>query len=175
MGRLALAVALALLMAGCAHEPASYPASKRPSEPIQRQPSAPPPSAGVRRPATAGERIAALARRMIGTPYRYGGQHPTEGFDCSGLVYYTHGAVGLAVPRVSRDQYRRARKVSLAEAEPGDIIFFSDAAKLSHVAIYLGNGRFVHAPSSGRTVSEADLNAPYYRSHLVGIGRLHER
>jgi len=120
-----------------------------------------------------GQQIANLAQRMIGKPYRYGGEDPATGFDCSGLVHYTHGAVGISVPRVSRDQYRRAKKIPLAAAEPGDIIFFSDAVKLSHIAIYLGDGRFVHAPSSGKTVSEGRLNAAYYQQHLVGVGRLH--
>ena len=110
---------------------------------------------------------------MIGTPYRYGGDHPNEGFDCSGLVYYTHGKMGVAVPRVSRDQYQRARKIPVSAAKPGDIIFFSDAVKLSHIAIYIGDNRFVHAPSSGKTVSLGELSAPYYQKHLVGIGRLY--
>lgn len=167
MQRNRLSLLALLAVAGCAHQPASVPSSAPRSQPAAHIPQA--------RPAhqPAGQRIARLARRMVGTPYRYGGTDPAQGFDCSGLVYYTHSAVGVSVPRVSRDQYRRARKVPLSQARPGDIIFFSDAAKLSHIAIYLGDGRFVHAPSSGKTVSEADLNSDYYQEHLVGVGRLH--
>ena len=98
---------------------------------------------------------------------------PDEGFDCSGLVYYTHGRVGVGVPRTSRDQYRASEKIPTAAARPGDLMFFSDQNKLSHVAIYTGGGRFIHAPSSGRRVSEASLDNPYYRKHLIGIGRLY--
>ncbi len=120
-----------------------------------------------------GERIAALAHSLVGIPYRYGGAHPAEGFDCSGLVFFTHRQVNLRIPRTSRDQYRAARPVPRSEARPGDLVFFSHQRKLSHVGIYLGNRRFVHAPSSGRPVAVAHLDAPYYREHLVGMGRLY--
>lgn len=160
LGQIMLVIAL---ISGCAHQPRDRPASSTESN----------------RPTTKriiesnGQRIANLARHMIGTPYRYGGEDPADGFDCSGLVHYTHGAVGISVPRVSRDQYRHARKIPLTAAEPGDIIFFSDAVKLSHIAIYIGDGRFVHAPSSGGTVTEGRLSGAYYQKHLVGVGRLH--
>ena len=65
-----------------------------------------------------------------------------------------------------------ARKISLNEALEGDILFFEDQEKLSHVGIYIGAGRFVHAPTSGRTVSIASLDNAYYQMHLVGVGRL---
>jgi cell wall-associated NlpC family hydrolase len=116
--------------------------------------------------------IAEFALSMVGTRYRYGGAHPREGFDCSGLVYYTYTSNGLAMPRTSRDQFNAASKISLAEAAEGDLVFFQDQEKLSHVGIYLGDGRFVHAPSSGGAVSVANIDAPYYQRHLVGVGRL---
>jgi cell wall-associated NlpC family hydrolase len=109
---------------------------------------------------------------MVGTRYRYGGADPRDGFDCSGLVYYTYASNGLAVPRTSRDQFDAARKIALAEAAEGDLVFFQDQEKLSHVGIYLGDGRFVHAPSSGGVVSVANIDAPYYQRYLVGVGRL---
>ncbi len=116
--------------------------------------------------------IAELALSMVGTRYRYGGAHPSDGFDCSGLVYYTYTSNGQAVPRTSRDQFDAASKISLAEAAEGDLVFFQDQEKLSHVGIYLGEGRFDHAPSSGGAVSVANIDAPYYQRHLVGVGRL---
>lgn len=109
---------------------------------------------------------------MVGVPYRYGGDDPREGFDCSGLVYYTYTSNGQAVPRTSRAQFSAARKISLAQADTGDLLFFRDQEKLSHVGIYLGDGQFVHAPSSGNAVRVARIDAPYYRSHLVAVGRL---
>jgi cell wall-associated NlpC family hydrolase len=109
---------------------------------------------------------------MVGVEYRYGGDHPSEGFDCSGLVYYAYTSNGHAVPRTSQAQFEAARKIPLAEAAEGDLLFFRDQAKLSHVGIYLGDGRFVHAPSSGDTVRVANIDAPYYQRHFVAAGRL---
>jgi cell wall-associated NlpC family hydrolase len=124
------------------------------------------------RPDAAGARIARLAMHLIGTPYRYGGTTPEEGFDCSGLVFYTYAKTGLDVPRTSTGLFRRARKIALGQAGQGDLVFFQDQAKLSHVGIYLGDSLFIHAPSSGSTVSVASLDTPYYQQHLVAVGRL---
>ncbi|HSG66886.1 MAG TPA: C40 family peptidase [Gammaproteobacteria bacterium] len=127
------------------------------------------------RPAAApqgrGEHAALIAQEQVGVRYRYGGMSPQAGFDCSGLVYYSFTEAGLRVPRTSRDQFRAARKIALTDAKAGDIVFFQDQEKLSHVGIYLGEGRFVHAPSSGKTVSVDDIAAPYYQEHLVAVGR----
>jgi cell wall-associated NlpC family hydrolase len=123
-------------------------------------------------PLTLGEAVAELAVALVGTPYRYGGATPQEGFDCSGLVHYAFARAGLAVPRTSQEQFRAARKISARAAAPGDLVFFQDQEKLSHVGIYLGEGRFVHAPESGRRVEIGALDAPYYQQHLVGVGRL---
>jgi cell wall-associated NlpC family hydrolase len=119
-----------------------------------------------------GNQAARLAIRMVGVPYRYGGADPKDGFDCSGLVYYTYTMNGYAVPRTAQDLFKAARKISLADAVQGDLVFFQDQAKLSHVGIYLGEGMFVHAPSSGDTVTVASLETPYYQRHLVAVGRL---
>lgn len=118
------------------------------------------------------ERVALIAQQQIGVRYRYGGMSPDSGFDCSGLVYYSFSEVGIRVPRTSRDQFRAAHKIALNEAKPGDVVFFQDQEKLSHVGIYLGGRQFVHAPSSGKTVSIAQIDAPYYQEHLVAVGRL---
>jgi len=116
--------------------------------------------------------IAELALSMVGVRYRYGGTDPSDGFDCSGLVYYTYASNGLAVPRTSQEQFSAARKIPLEEALVGDLLFFQDQETLSHVGIYLGDGRFVHAPSSGDAVRVASIDAPYYQQHLVAVGRL---
>ncbi len=111
------------------------------------------------------------ARRMLGTPYRYGGAGP-DGFDCSGLVHYAYQRAGIQVPRTSSEQYRQATTVDLANLQAGDLLFFRLAPpKVSHVAIYDRQGRFIHAPSSGKQVSYASLDNPYWRKHLVGAGR----
>jgi len=150
-------MATVLLAAGCAGTPAM-------PEPVAAEPA----------PATSDARgpIARLALSMVGMQYRYGGAHPSEGFDCSGLVYYTYTSNGHAVPRTSREQFNAARGIPLAQAAEGDLVFFQDQEKLSHVGIYLGDGQFVHAPSSGGTVSVASIDAPYYQRHLIAVGRL---
>ncbi len=122
---------------------------------------------------SAHELAASIAAQQIGVRYRYGGTTPNSGFDCSGLVHYSFTQAGLSVPRTSHDQFRMSRKIALDQAEPGDIVFFQDQEKLSHVGIYLGDRRFVHAPSSGKAVAIAQIDSPYYQEHLVAVGRLH--
>lgn len=116
--------------------------------------------------------IAALALSMAGVPYRYGGADPREGFDCSGLVYFTYAENGVAVPRTSRSQFDAARKIDAGKVAQGDLLFFSDQEKLSHVGIYLGDGRFIHAPSTGGRVRVERVDDPYYQAHLVAAGQL---
>lgn len=155
-------MSLAVVLSGCASAPPTPSASR--GEP--RAISAQRPDVGI------GERAAQIARQQIGVRYRYGGMSPSNGFDCSGLVYYSYLQAGVSVPRTSREQFRTARKIALADARPGDIVFFQDQEKLSHVGIYLGQRRFIHAPASGRTVSVALIDSPYYQEHLVAVGRL---
>lgn len=144
--------------------------------------SAPPPAAAsaprevVLEPrshqASVGSAIAEVAMGMVGTRYRFGGMDPREGFDCSGLVFYSYTQAGYSVPRTSQELFRAARKISLSDASAGDLMFFQDQAKLSHVGIYVGDGVFVHAPASGQNVTVASLDSPYYQQHLVAVGRL---
>lgn len=122
-------------------------------------------------PGARGDRIAELATDMIGVSYQYGGATP-RGFDCSGLVYYTHRQVGVDVPRTSAAQLWAAKSVSLSNAQPGDLVFFRINGKISHVGIYVGDGQFVHAPQTGRPVSMQNLEDVYYRDHFVKVGRL---
>ncbi len=114
--------------------------------------------------------VAEIARQMIGTPYRYGGRTP-DGFDCSGLVYFSYHQAGISVPRSSKEQLKATTPIDLEEAQPGDLLFFRNWLKVSHVAIYLGDGRFVHAPSTGKQVSVASMDNSYYREHFVRAGR----
>ena len=126
-----------------------------------------PPKTVVRPPLT----VVATARSVLGAPYRYGGASP-DGFDCSGLVSYAYRSVGIAVPRSSSEQFRQSNRVPLQNLQPGDLLFFRlNPPKVSHVAIYDRDGRFIHAPSSGKRVSYASLDNPYWRKHLVAAGR----
>jgi murein DD-endopeptidase len=125
------------------------------------------------RESAAGSRIADTALAQLGRPYLYGGSTP-QGFDCSGLVTFTHLAAGISVPRTTTDQFRAARVVKMGKIAPGDLLFFRiDSREVSHVGIYAGNGRFVHAPKAGRPVESKPLDDPYYRQRLAGAGRFY--
>ncbi len=121
----------------------------------------------------AGERIANSALAEVGRPYLYGGSTPA-GFDCSGLVSYAHLAAGISVPRTTAEQHRAARAIGLRRITRGDLLFFRfDSQEISHVGIYVGDGNFVHAPKSGKTVEIRALDDPWYRSRLVNAARLY--
>ena len=142
----------------------------------ERSTEAFPPPAAAPRPEPSsplGQRVAATALQFLGTPYRYGGDSPA-GFDCSGLVWYSYRQLGHRVPRTTEGLQAGSRPVPASALRPGDLLFFrfNDRRKPTHVGIYLGQRRFVHAPSSGGRVSRARLDAPYWRERLVGAGRL---
>jgi cell wall-associated NlpC family hydrolase len=86
-------------------------------------------------------------------------------------VYFTYQKAGVSVPRSSSDQLKATRPIHLDDARPGDLLFFRDWGTVSHVAIYIGDDRFVHAPSTGKQVSVASMDNPYYREHFVRAGR----
>lgn len=118
-----------------------------------------------------GASAARHALAMQGKPYRKGGSTP-QGFDCSGLVYYSYARVSIHLPRSTEGLWAGSRPVPGKELRPGDLLFFHQEGKRnSHVAIYLGSSRFVHAPSSGKQVSTASLSDPYWRQHFSGARR----
>jgi cell wall-associated NlpC family hydrolase len=121
-------------------------------------------------PSPYGERAAAVAQQMVGVQYRYGGASP-NGFDCSGLAYYAYQRVGLAIPRESSAQLRGARSIDLKQAAAGDLLFFKTEWNRRHVAVYLGDRRFVHAPKRGKPVSIGSLDDGYFLPRLIGVGR----
>jgi cell wall-associated NlpC family hydrolase len=158
-------VAAAITLAACA----SAPPSDRPAAaPITVARAA----AGEPSVLNLGGAVAELATDMVGARYRLGGTDPVQGFDSSGLAFYAYDQAGYPIPRTSEDQFRAAHKIALADATAGDLFFFQDQAKLSHVGIYLGDGLFVHAPETGRQVSVARIDTPYYQEHLIAVGRL---
>jgi len=115
------------------------------------------------------------ALSLQGTPYRNGGDLPEEGLDCSGFVNYSFSSVGIDLPRTSSDMYNATERVSRSELQPGDLLFFKTgrpSRSINHVAIYLGNGRFIHAPRRGRTVSIDTLEQDYWRERFIAGGRV---
>jgi len=117
----------------------------------------------------AGERAARIAMRAVGVPYRWGGESPTSGFDCSGLVRWAYGRVGIDVPHNSYALYSVGRRVDEERMEPGDVLFFEG---LGHVGLYVGRGRMVHAPRSGREVEVVRIGGDGYGGRLVGARRV---
>jgi len=119
-----------------------------------------------------GNKIVATAKQYLGVPYKWGGTDPS-GFDCSGFVYYVLRCNGINVSRTQTAMYSEGTPVSKANLQPGDVVFFQNTYKagLSHVGIYVGGGQFIHAPSSGKVVSYADLNSDYYIEHYYGAVR----
>ena len=117
-----------------------------------------------------GEQAAIVAVRQIGVPYRYGGS-TVNGFDCSGLVQYAYARAGKHIPRTTADQWRQMSPVADESLKVGDLLFFRIDGRISHVGLYLGSRRFVHAPSSGREVTIAELDSGYYRKAFVRGGR----
>lgn len=157
-----LGLCAGLLQGGCAWQPAiEQPAVASPAVPQYSPPLA-----------TTGAQIARHALTTLGIPYQYGGES-MQGFDCSGLVQFAHSKAGIAVPRTAAEQERHARPVRRGELEPGDLVFFRIGRKIGHVGIYVDDGRFVHAPATGREVSMESLDSAFYRAHLAGMGRFH--
>ncbi|EHQ53138.1 MULTISPECIES: C40 family peptidase [Ectothiorhodospira] len=152
--RLAL-VAATLLLGACGTSPTRPPADPETLDPQRSQ-------------------VVFHALSMVGKPYRYGGTSPEDGFDCSGLVWFTHHHAGIPVPRTTTTQSEGVRRISTQALTPGDLLFFrTGRAGPGHVSIYIGDGRFVHAPSSGRPVTTEDLDHPYWSRRFLHAGHFY--
>jgi len=114
--------------------------------------------------------IVGTARRFIGVPYRWGGSSRQEGFDCSGLTMVVYQLNGLNLPRSSKEQYRVGRPIRRSQLSQGDLVFFatSGGRRVSHVGIYVGKGRFIHAPGRGKRIRTALLTKKYFKTRYVG-------
>ncbi len=115
-----------------------------------------------------------MAKKQIRKKYRWGGASPRTGFDCSGLTQYAYKSAKVSLPRTANAQYKQTKRISMANLQVGDLIFFrtrQTRTRVNHVGIYLGAGKFIHAPRSGKRVSIAKLNK-YWRRKVVGAGRV---
>ena len=114
-----------------------------------------------------GPRVVAIAKRYIGTRYRYGGRTPATGFDCSGYTRYVMARAGRRIPGGAKNQFLRMRRVRAPR--PGDLVFFRTIRnRVSHVGIYVGNYRFLHAPRTGKRIGYADIRNRYWRKRYAG-------
>lgn len=119
-----------------------------------------------------GEEAALRAIALVGKPYRYGGAD-LDGFDCSGLVFYIYHELGIEVPRTAAAQRHASTHVSRNDLLPGDLVFFhTNRRRISHVGIYVGDNRFVHAPQSGKYIELRGLDEEYFAKRWVGTGRI---
>jgi cell wall-associated NlpC family hydrolase len=118
--------------------------------------------------------LAMYALGLIGVDYRFGGTTPERGLDCSGLVRYVFQQVtGVRLPRTSQEISRLGAKIPVAELMPGDLVFFNTRRlQFSHVGIYLGEDRFIHAPRQGGEVEVVTLSKGYWQKHFDGARRL---
>ena len=144
--RALIAVFFALLLAACAGLP----------------PASPPTSSAQ------GNEVALFALGLINTGYRFGGKNPEAGLDCSGMVSYLYDkAAGVRLVGSAADMARRGRPIARSSMRPGDLVFFNTRnAPFSHVGIYIGDDRFVHAPSSNGRVRIERLSTPYFRQRF---------
>jgi cell wall-associated NlpC family hydrolase len=163
---LGLAATAALALAGCASKPRRP--APLPAEAWDEAEDLDPAAMG------AGAEVVMQALANVGKPYRWGGSDPAEGFDCSGLVAHVYDdALGMKLPRTSRAMSQRGSRVARSELAAGDLVFFNTSRRAySHVGIYIGKGRFVHAPSSGSVVRVERLGNRYWSNRFNGARRL---
>ncbi len=116
------------------------------------------------------ERLVGTAQTFLGIPYKWGGESAKDGFDCSGLTMTVYKMNGLKLPRNSRSQYRAGRLISEHQLRPGDLVFFATngGSRVTHVGLYTGDGKFIHAPKKGKTIRIAALGNGYFQKHFVG-------
>jgi cell wall-associated NlpC family hydrolase len=159
---------LGLLLSACAGTPLPKEAKGRPGLDYDALMAAP-----ARPVSDARHRVIATATQLVGTPYRFGGTTPA-GFDCTGyLAYVFRKAAGLSLPRTSMEQIQSGEPISPLQLQPADLVYFRiDRKKDLHLGLYLGEGRFIHAPSSGGVVNVQSLETEYWRTRFLGARRV---
>ncbi len=120
---------------------------------------------------TGGQAAVDLAMQFLGVPYVWGGTSPS-GFDCSGLIYYVYGQLGYSLNRVADDQMKNGIPVSFEELAPGDLVGFGTGGYASHIGMYIGDGKMIHAPHTGDVVKITDITTGYYASRFLGGRRI---
>ncbi|QQZ28593.1 C40 family peptidase [Thiothrix subterranea] len=148
--------------------PVSQAASTAHITPIPQQPRV-----AAAKAITPLDKVALCALKQCGKGYCWGGNTPMKGFDCSGLTQYSFGkGANVNIPRTAAGQYKVALKIPHKDANRGDLVFFrTRGQKVSHVGIYLGSNKFVHAPRTGKAITTTKLEG-YWKRKLVGFGRI---
>ena len=176
MKRIWLALALfALPFASCADESVMFgPGAGAVSGNIEILPLPAEPVPAPRSWSAQAEELVLRAVAMLGVSYRYGGTSPEQGFDCSGFVRHVFGdALGIRLPHNAYAQSQTGHPITPTELRPGDLVFFNTLRRaFSHVGIYIGNNRFIHAPRSGQAIKIAQLGHPYWAHRFNGARRM---
>lgn len=119
-----------------------------------------------------GEFIVQSAKSQMGVPYKFGGNSPGEGFDCSGLALYSHHLNGISIPRQTSEQFKSGKHINRTELNAGDLLFFRTMGQsVSHVGIYIEDDIFIHAPNSRKNIQTETLANPYYKKRYLGARR----
>ncbi len=171
------------IMTGCSQMPQrtaysvpeyQQPYQQRPRQGSQQQANRnqlPPQNSPVVSNNPARNRMVNIAYSTIGVPYKWGGNSPQQGFDCSGLMAYIHkNALGMKIPRIAAKQRDYSRTITYDQLQPGDMLFFKTGTKTNHVGIYVGNRKFIHAPSGGKLVKISTMDSPYWYKRFVKFG-----
>lgn len=168
--RLGTLIGMLLLLAACASSPRREATYKPSRSALADEPARAPENAI----GTAND-VLFRAMALVGTPYHWGGNTPAGGFDCSGLVEYIYrNAANIMLPHSSRDMASMdgIKVKRMDDLMSGDLVFFGGGGGINHVGVYVGKGRFVHAPNSGGTVRLDDIDGPYWRDHFAYGKRL---
>lgn len=119
-----------------------------------------------------GRVIAQTAERFIGIPYRWGGNTVVDGLDCSGFTKAVYNLCGINIPRTAQDQFKSGDSVDADDMDEGDLVFFGESKnRITHVGVYIGNGKMVHAPKRGDDIKTAKINDAYFSSRFIGAKR----
>ncbi len=121
------------------------------------------------------EKVLLTAYSQLGVPYRYGGTNPSLGFDCSGFTSWVYSQNGIQLPRSSKEQFQVGLPVAQKDLKPGDLVMYKRGrSRGTHIGIYAGNGMYIHSPSKGKTVMEADAFNPGSNLKYLGARRMFE-
>jgi cell wall-associated NlpC family hydrolase len=163
-----IVISLAALLAACASNPPPAPKRVAPRPVVVSAPSD--------FPSPMADDVLVRAIGLVGTPYRWGGNTPDSGFDCSGLIAYVYrNATGISLPRSTREMITlRGPNINRSQLQTGDLVFFATGggSNVSHAGIYVGEGRFVHAPATGGTVKLDSLDKPYWQKAWLNAKRV---
>jgi len=119
-----------------------------------------------------GKRAVSEARRLLGQPYLWGGKSGDKGFDCSGYTAYVYRRLGVPLAESAMQQFQQGSPVEKAGLEPGDLVFFLGQGSPLHVGIYEGDGRFLHAPGTGKVIESSEIDSSYFRDRFAGARRV---